>query len=120
MWHGRKGARVVEITAPQVGRCRHARPRATERDIKRSEVGGNSTRTGGGDDRWLGLLEKPLDCLAVGLVAELSCELENPCGARGGHADPAASAVDFCVPVFGGVALGGWLGGTVALGWLGR
>jgi len=38
-------------------------------------------RAGGGDDGRLGLLQQPLHGLAVGLVAELPCELEDPRGA---------------------------------------
>ncbi|VFQ90527.1 unnamed protein product [Cuscuta campestris] len=61
--------------------------------------------TGGGDDGGLGLLEEPLDGLAVGLVAEFAGELEDPGGAEGGHADSPATAVDLLVPVFVGAPL---------------
>jgi len=63
-------------------------------------------RAGGGDDGRLGLLQQPLHGLAVGLVAELPRELEDPRGAQRGHPDPAAPAVDLGVAVLVGAPLG--------------
>lgn len=48
------------------------------------------------------MTEKPLDSLSIGLVAELTGELENPGGADYRHANAAASAVDLAVAVLGG------------------
>lgn len=73
---------------------------APERDAERGEVGRNGSGAGGGDYRRLGLLEKPLDGFAVGLVAELSRQLKNPSGAESRHPDPPSSPVDFRVTVF--------------------
>lgn len=53
----------------------------------------------------LGLLEEPLDGLAVGLVAELAGQLEDAGGARGRHADAPPPSVNLGVAVLGG-ALG--------------
>ena len=87
---------------------RHRGPGAAERDVERSEISGNRASAGCGDDGGLGLVKKPLDCLAVGLVAELAGELEDARGARSWHADSSAAAVDLGVPVFGGASL--WRG----------
>ena len=78
---------------------------AAEGDVEAGEVGGDGAGAGGSDDSRLGLLEKPLDGLSVGLVPQFSGQLENPRGTRGGHSDSAAAAVNFGVPVLGG-ALG--------------
>lgn len=72
--------------------------------------GGDGAGAGGGDDGGLGLVEEPLDGLAVGLVAQFAGELEDAGGAEGGHADSAAAAVHFLVAVLVGGALGGQLG----------
>ena len=58
--------------------------------------------SGGGDDGRLGVTEEPLDGLAVGAVAELARELEDPRGAHRRHSHAPPSAVDFGVPVAGG------------------
>ncbi|KAM1037049.1 hypothetical protein FF1_031956 [Malus domestica] len=52
-----------------------------------------------GDDGGLSLADEPLDGLAVGLVAELTCELEDTCCADDGHADAAAPSIDLAVSV---------------------
>lgn len=62
-------------------------------------------RAGGGDDGRLGLLQQPLDGLAVGLVAELARELEDPRGAERRHPDPAPPAVHLGVAVLVGAPL---------------
>lgn len=79
---------------------------ATQRDVESGEVGGDSSGPGGGDDGRLRLLQKPLNRLPVGLVTQLSRQLEDPSGAGGRHADAAASAIHLRVAVLGG-ALGG-------------
>lgn len=66
----------------------------------------DGARACGGDDGRLGLLQQPLHRLAVGLVAELPRELEDPRGAERGHPDPAAPAVDLGVAVLVGGPLG--------------
>lgn len=53
----------------------------------------------GGDDGRLRLLEQPLDGLAVGLVAELPRELEDPGGAQRRHPDPPPPPVHLGVAV---------------------
>jgi len=83
-------------------RGRESGAAATEGDVEGGEIGGDGTGSGGGDDGGLGLLEEPLDGLAVGLMAQFSGELENPSGAGGRHSNSAAAAVDFGVPVLGG------------------
>lgn len=82
-------------------RRRHGGTRAPEGDVEGREVGWDRAGSGGGDHRGLGLLEQPLDGLAVGLVAKLSGQLENPSCARRRHSDPTAPAVDLSVPVLG-------------------
>lgn len=47
------------------------------------------------------MTEEPLDCLAVGAVAEFSRQLEDPGGAESWHPDSAAAAVNLGVTVFG-------------------
>ena len=66
---------------------------------------------GGGDDGGLGLAEEPLDGLAVGLVAELTRELEDARRAYDRHANAASAAVDFAVTVLGRRLLNGERGG---------
>lgn len=79
------------------------------------EAGGGGSGSSGGYDRGLGLAEKPLDGLAVGLVTELTSELEDTGGADDGHADAPATAINFAVTVLRGGLLdgestvGGWL-----------
>ncbi|PON93627.1 hypothetical protein TorRG33x02_106110 [Trema orientale] len=71
----------VVVGRPELRRYRHARPGAPERYVEGGEVGGDGSGAGGGDDGGLGLLEEPLDGLAVGLVAELPGQLEDPSSA---------------------------------------
>ena len=87
----------------------HAGAGAPERYIQRSEVGGDGAGASGGDHSRLGLLEQPLDGLAVGLVTQFARELEDPSGAECRHSDTAASAVDLGVSVLGRSSLRGWL-----------
>lgn len=79
----------------------HAGAGAPERDIERREVGRDGAGASGGDHCRLGLLEQPLDGLAVGLVTQLARELEDPSGTEGRHSDTAATAVDLGVSVLG-------------------
>lgn len=72
---------------------------------RREDRGRDGSRPGGGDDGGFGLLEEPLDGLAVGFVAELPGELEDARGAEGGHADPTAAAVHLGVAVVLGAPL---------------
>lgn len=65
------------------------------------EGGRRCSGAGGGNDGGLGLTEEPLDGLAIGLVSELTCELEHTCGADDRHPDASASSVDLAVPVLG-------------------
>jgi len=79
-------------------------------DFKRAAHGDRDGRhracAGGFYDGLLGVLEEPPDGFAVGFVAQLSGELEDPGGAGGGYSDPAATAFDFGVAVLGGGAPG--------------
>ncbi|KAJ4838861.1 hypothetical protein Tsubulata_010895 [Turnera subulata] len=67
--------------------------------------GGEAGRGGagpcGGYNRGLGLAEEPLDGLAVGFVAELAGQLEDPGGAYDGHPDSPSPAVHLAVTVLG-------------------
>jgi len=106
--------RAVEGVRGRLRRRRRQRgAAAAERDVERGEISGDGAGSGGGDDGGLGLLEEPLDGLAVGLVAQFSGQLENPGGAGGGHSNSAAAAVDFGMPVLGGSLgrVGGGRGG---------
>lgn len=103
---GRGGRRphVVRVVVVRPGEPRVGRG-------ERGRDGGERGRrygagAGGGDDGRLGLLQQPLHGLAVGLVAELPRELEDPSGAERGHPDPAAPAVDLGVAVLVGAPLG--------------
>lgn len=60
---------------------------------------GESAGAGGGDDGSLGVAEKPLDSLAVGAVAELARELEDPGGAHRRHPHAPPPAIDLRVAV---------------------
>ena len=51
-------------------------------------------------------MKKPLDGFAVGLVAELTGELENSSSTKRRHPGTAAAAIHFGVAVFGGGPLG--------------
>lgn len=82
------------------------RAAAADGEVEGGVVGGDGAGAGGGDDGRLGLLEEPLDGLAVGLVAQFTGELEDTGGAGGGHADAATAAVDLGVAVFGGAFWG--------------
>lgn len=66
------------------------------------EACGGGACTGSGYNGGLGLSEEPLNGLAIGLVAELTSELEHSGGADYGHADAAAATVDFAMTVLGG------------------
>jgi len=81
------------------------------RYVKGCEVSGDGTGAGGGDDRWLRLLEEPLYGLAVRLVSKLPRELEDSGSAESRHSNSATAAVDFGVAVFGGGSFGRWLFG---------
>lgn len=70
----------------------------------------------GGDDGWLRLTEKPLNGLAVGLVAELAVELEDVGGVDDVHADAAAEGVDLAVAILGGRLADGESGAIVVGG----
>lgn len=48
------------------------------------------------------MMQKPLNGLAVGFMAEFSGQLEDSGGAESGHANPPAAAVNFGVAVFVG------------------
>jgi len=98
-----EGERAVEGVRGRLGRrSRERGAAAAEGDVEGGEISGDGAGSGGGDDGGLGLLEEPLDGLAIGLVAQFSGQLENPSGAGGGHSNSAAAAVDFGVPVLGG------------------
>lgn len=79
-------------------------------DFERAADGDRDGRhracAGGFYDGLLGVLEEPPDSFAVGFVAQLSGELEDPGGAGGGYSDPAATTFDFGVTVLGGGAPG--------------
>lgn len=78
-----------------------------ESAVNRHGNGGNGTGTSSGDDGGLGPLEKPADSFAVGLVAELTSQLEDTGGTGGRNSDSAASALDLGVAILGGRSLGG-------------
>ncbi|KAJ4900394.1 Uncharacterized protein Rs2_14345 [Raphanus sativus] len=71
-----------------------------DRDRRGGETRRSRAGSRRGDDRRLGLAEKPLDRLAVGFVAELSRQLEHASRADDRHPDPPPSPVDFAVSVF--------------------
>uniref|UniRef100_A0A804P124 Uncharacterized protein n=1 Tax=Zea mays TaxID=4577 RepID=A0A804P124_MAIZE len=73
-----------------------------EGDGERGEVRRDGPGAGGGDDGGLGLLQQPLDGLAVGLVAQLPRELEHPRRAQRRHPYPAPAALHLGVAVLGG------------------
>ncbi|KAI4383083.1 hypothetical protein MLD38_008963 [Melastoma candidum] len=58
------------------------------------------------NDGGLGTLEQPLDSFTVVLVAELPCELEDPCSTSGGKPYASAAALDLGVSVLVGTPLG--------------
>lgn len=82
------------------GRSGEGGSRATNGDVQGGEIGRDCTGTSGGDDSRLGLLKKPLDGLAVGLVTQFTSQLENPSSTGGGHTDAAATTVDLGVAIF--------------------
>lgn len=72
-----------------------------ERAVHGHGDGGDGAGARGGDDGGLRVFEEPPDGFSVGLVAQLSGQLEDPRGARRGHSDPPASAFYFSVAVLG-------------------
>lgn len=77
-----------------------------ESAINRHGDSGNGTSPSCGDDSRLGPLEKPPNSFAVGLVAELSSQLEDTRGTGGRNSDSPASALDLGVAILGRRSLG--------------
>nr|GLL45613.1 protein EI24 homolog [Ipomoea trifida] len=92
----RFGSAVLSRFRKRRGESRAA---ATERDVERGEIRRDGAGAGGGDDSRLGLMQEPLNCLAVGLVPQFPRQLENPSGASRRHADAPPSAVHLRVPI---------------------
>lgn len=62
--------------------------------------GRNGAGAGGLNDRRLGLFEEPTDSFAVGFVAKLTCQLEDPGRTRARDPYPTATPFHLGVPIF--------------------
>nr|GMC95579.1 unnamed protein product [Ipomoea batatas] len=62
--------------------------------------GGNlGPGAGGGDNRWLRLLQQPLHRLSVGLVTQFQSKLKDPGGTESRHANSPTSSIDLFVSI---------------------
>lgn len=75
---------------------------AAERNVKGGKIGRDGPSSRGGDDGGFSLLQKPLDGLAVGFVAQFPGQLKDPSGTGGRHSNATPTAVNLGVAVLGG------------------